>query len=123
MQQPFFYEDSWFSDFDRSFERMNHEIENMRMRHERLFHQAWEMPTNISGETRSVYASTGDWQYSVNVRDGKLDGSVASSDEKRIAELLPKIQATGLTVQQNGTKLFFNGEAGKFDELLKILAK
>lgn len=112
----------WMRDIDRDFENMHRQMDAMRARHERMMRDVWEAPMDTRAMTTSI-VSNGDYQYSVNTKDGKLDGFVSTSDATQAWLLLAQIKGLGLTVDQKDNKLFFTGEAEKLNELLKILGK
>lgn len=112
----------WMRDIDRDFENMHRQMDAMRARHERMMRDAWSMPMDMERATTASFVSNGSFQYSLNTNNGKLDGFISASAED-IQKLLPQIQKLGLTVEQKDSKLFFNGEAQKMNELLKILGK
>lgn len=121
IHEPFFYEDSWTRDFDQDFARMQAEMQNMRSWHNRMMQQVWQIPSKqMSWEVSSFYASNDNWQYSINTRDGKLDG-FASGDAKKVTDLLPKIQKLGLATEQKDNKVFFNGSAMTLEKLLELV--
>lgn len=69
----------WMRDIDRDFENMHRQMDAMRARHERMMRDVWEAPMDTRAMTTSI-VSNGDYQYSVNTKDGKLDGFVSTSD-------------------------------------------
>lgn len=109
-------------DIDRDFENMHRQMDAMRARHERMMRDVWEVPIDPKTTMTSI-VSNGDYQYSVNTRDGKLDGFVTTSDATKAGVLLAQIKGLGLMVDQKDSKLFFNGDAQKLNDLLKVLGK
>ena len=87
-----------------------------------MMRDVWNIPTGPKATTTSI-VSSGDYQYSVNTRDGKLDGFVSTNDTAKASALLAQIKGLGLTVDQKDSKLFFNGDAEKLNGLLKVLGK
>jgi len=114
-------DDNWIGDIDRDFQNMQRQMDTMRTRHERMMREAWGAPIDPAATTSIV--SNGDYQYSVNTRSGKLDGFVSTSDATKASTLIAQIKGLGLTIEQKDSKLFFNGDAQKMNELLKILGK
>jgi ribosomal protein L13E len=112
----------WMRDIDRDFENMHRQTDAMRARHERMMRDVWEAPIDPQTTMTSI-VSNGDYQYSVNTRDGKLDGFVTMSDTTKAGLLLAQINGFGLTVDQKDSKLFLNRDAQKLNELLKVLGK
>lgn len=94
-------------------------MDAMLARHERMIRDVWEAPMDTRAMTTSIL-SNGDFQYSVNTKDGKLDGFISASKED-IQKLLPLIQKLGLTVEQKDNRLFLDGDAKVANDLLKIL--
>lgn len=115
-------DDDWMGDIDRDFENMQRQMDAMRARHEAMIRDAWNAPIDPNATTTSI-VSNGDFQYSVNTKDGKLDGFVTTSDSAKAGLLLAQIKGLGLTVDQKDRKLFFNGDAEKLNGLLKVLGK
>ena len=115
-------DDNWARDIDQDFENMQRQMDDMRVRHDAMIRDAWNAPLDPKATTTSI-VSNGDYQYSVNTKDGKLDGFVSTSDATKASALLTRIKGLGLTVDQKESKLFFNGDAQKMNELLKILGK
>lgn len=112
----------WMRDIDRDFENMHRQMDAMRARHERMMRDVWETPIDPKTTMTSI-VSNGDYQYSVNTRDGKLDGFVTTSDATKASALLAQIKGLGLTVDQKDSKLFFKGDAQKLNDLLRVLGK
>jgi hypothetical protein len=110
----------WMRDIDRDFENMHRQMDMMRARHERMMRDAWSLPMNIENASTSSFVSNGNFQYSLNTNNGKLDGFISASPEE-IAKLLPQVQKLGLTVEQKDNRLFISGEAKAMNELLKLL--
>ena len=115
-------DDNWTRGIDRDFQNMQRQMDTMRARSDMMMRDAWNIPTGPKATTTSI-VSNGDYQYSVNTRDGKLDGFVTTSDATKASALLAQIKGLGLTVDQKENKLFFNGDAQKMNELLKVLGK
>lgn len=115
-------DDDWMGDIDRDFQNMQRQMDAMRTHHEQMMRDAWNAPLDPKATTTSI-VSNGDYQYSVNTKDGKLDGFVSTSDAMKAGLLLAQIKGLGLTVDQKESKLFFNGDAQKSNDLLKILGK
>jgi hypothetical protein len=114
--------DNWIRDIDRDFENMRRQMDIMRDRHEEMIRSSWEAPPDTENMNTTIVAN-GDYQYSVNTRDDKLDGFVTTSDVTKAGLLLAQIKSLGLSVDQKDNKLFFNGNAQKMNGLLKILGK
>ena len=115
-------DDDWVDNIDRDFQAMQRQMDDMRVRHESMIRDAWNAPLDPKATTTSI-VSNGDYQYSVNTKDGKLDGFVTMSDAVKASTLLAQIKGLGLTVDQKENKLFFNGDVQKLNELLKVLGK
>lgn len=94
-------------------------MDSMHARSEAMMRNAWNVPLDGKVATTSI-VSSGDFQYSMNTKNGKLDGFVATSPEN-IQELLSKIQKLGLTVDQKDNKIFFSGDAKITNELIQLL--
>lgn len=116
------HNDNWIRDIDRDFENMRRQMDTMRARHEEMIRSAWEAPLDTESSNTTLVAN-GDYQYSVNTRDGKLDGFVTTSDATKAGLLFAQIKGLGLSVDQKDNKLFFSGDAQKMNGLLKILGK
>lgn len=112
---------NWIRDIDHDFENMRRQMDTMRARHEEMLRSAWE-PLDAESVNTTLVAN-GDYQYSVNTKDGKLDGFVTTSDTTKAGLLLAQIKGLGLSVEQKENKLFFEGDAQKMNGLLKILGK
>lgn len=106
---------------NRDFEAMEREVQNVRSRSEQMMHQTLVVPSNTRAFATTAVVSSGDGiQYSVNMKNGQLDGFV-SADASTLQKLLPEIQKLGLTVDQKGNQIFFSGDAKAMSELLKLL--
>ena len=114
--------DNWIRDINRDFENMRRQMDTMRARHEAMIRSAWEAPLDTESTNTTIVAN-GDYQYSVNAKDGKLDGFVTTSDTTKAGLLFAQIKGLGLTVDQKDDRLFFSGDAQKINGLLKILGK
>lgn len=123
MSRPMYIhqQSDWMRDIDWDFENMHRQMDAMLARHERMIRDVWEAPMDTRAMTTSIL-SNGDFQYSVNTKDGKLDGFISASKED-IQKLLPLIQKLGLTVEQKDNRLFLDGDAKVANDLLKILWK
>lgn len=109
----------WIRDIDRDFQTMQRQMDVMRARHERIMRDAWETSIDPKTTTTSI-VSNGDFQYSVNTKNGQLDGFISASAEN-IQKLLPQIQKLGLTVEQKDNRLFLSGDAKVANELIQLL--
>lgn len=61
-------------DIDRDFEDMHRQMDMMRARHERMVREMWDKPLDMESASTSSFVSNGEYQYSINTKDGKLDG-------------------------------------------------
>ncbi len=112
----------WMRDIDRDFENMHRQMDTMRARHERMIRDIWDAPLDPEATTTSI-VSNGDYQYSVNTKDGKLDGFVSTTDTTKASVLLAQIKGLGLTVDQKDNKLFLSGDAQKMPALIKLIGR
>lgn len=114
--------DNWMGDIDRDFQNIQRQMDGMRVRHEQMMRDAWDAPIDPKAITTSI-ASQGDYQYSVNTKDGKLDGFVSTTDATKASTLLTQVKGLGLTVDQKDNKLFFSGDAQKMPALMKLIGR